>query len=228
MPLPSLPSPLHATERFAFVDLGRQDYATTWNLQKSLLAQRQKDEARDTVLFVEHDPVYTLGRRIHREDFLVPFDESKGLLGGVPVFQIERGGRITYHGPGQLVIYPVICLQMREQRLYPLMRGLEEIVLAVLKSFGVEGHRRPGITGVFTKDGKIASFGIAIKRWVTFHGISLNLDADLSYFQKIHPCGLTDVQAVNLSSYLPSPPSRRQVMDEFIRQWLALWPTLFR
>jgi len=227
MILPSLPAPLRTTERFSFIDLGRRDYASTWDLQKILLAQRQKDEIGDTILFVEHDPVYTMGRRIYREDFLVPFDDSSGMLGGVPIFQIERGGRVTYHGPGQLVIYPIIRLQVREQRLHPLMRGFEEIVLSVLKSFGVEGKRRKGITGVFTKDGKIGSLGIAIKRWVTFHGISLNLDADLSYFQKIHACGFPDIQPVNLSSYLSSPPTRTRVIDEFARQWPILWPALF-
>ena len=170
------------------LDLGIREYGEVWALQKELLGARQRDEIPDTLVFVEHPHVITLGRGTHRENLLA--------VDGIPTFEIERGGDVTYHGPGQLVGYPIFMLREDERDLRQYLRNLEESLIRGIAPFGVAGTRNPGWTGVWTDDAatgekrKLASIGVAVKRWVTMHGFALNVSTDLSRFTAINPCGL--------------------------------------
>lgn len=164
------------------VDLGVADYRPVWERQLAIVAERQRGEGIDTLLLVEHPHVITVGRsQKARANVLAP--------GDVPVVEIERGGDVTYHGPGQLVGYPILVLEGQERDLHRFLRCLEEGMIRTLRDFGLEAGRRPGATGVWIGERKIASIGIACRRWVTFHGVALNVTTDLSYFARINPCG---------------------------------------
>lgn len=186
------------------MDLGLRDFAPVWELQKQLVAARQRDEVPDTLILVEHPDVITLGRGSHRENLLQ--------VAGIPLFEIERGGDVTYHGPGQLVGYPILLLRPSERDLHVYLRNLEELLLRVAADFGIAGGRNPGWTGVWTDPGdagppprarrKLASIGVAVKRWVTLHGFALNVSTDLSRFAAINPCGLESSTMGSLSSVL--------------------------
>jgi len=166
------------------MDLGRREFGEVWALQRELVAARQRDEIADTLLLVEHPHVITLGRGTHRENLLVP--------GDTPVFEIERGGDVTYHGPGQLVGYPIFLLRHPERDLHVYLRNLEEALIRALARFDIVAGRKEGWTGVWnaTADRKLASIGVAVKRWVTLHGFALNVSTDLARFSAINPCGL--------------------------------------
>jgi len=180
------------------LDLGTREYGEVWALQKELLAARQRDEIPDTLVFVEHPHVITLGRGTHRENLLAVDD--------IPTFEIERGGDVTYHGPGQLVGYPIFLLRPEERELRQYLRNLEESLIRGIAPFGVAGTRNPGWTGVWTDEAptgekrKLASIGVAVKRWVTMHGFALNVSTDLSRFTAINPCGLEANVMGSLSS----------------------------
>ncbi|HEX4452392.1 MAG TPA: lipoyl(octanoyl) transferase LipB [Kofleriaceae bacterium] len=168
------------------VDLGTASYRDVWARQLELVEQRKNDEIADTLIVVEHPHVFTLGRR----------RESRGNVlaaGEVEVIEIERGGDVTYHGPGQLVAYPIVLLREGERDLHKYLRNLEEAVIRTCARFELAADRETGKTGVWTGVGggrkKLCSMGIACRKWVTFHGLALNVTTDLAYFQRINPCG---------------------------------------
>jgi lipoate-protein ligase B len=165
------------------IDLQRREYGEVWKLQQELVAQRQRDEIADTLVLVEHPEVITLGRRQSSQANVVA-------PGDIPIFEIERGGDVTYHGPGQLVGYPILKLDGDERDLHVYLRNLEEALIGVCADLGLEGRRNPGWTGVWIGARKLASLGIAVRRWVTMHGFALNVATDLSRFAAINPCGL--------------------------------------
>ncbi|HWN66530.1 MAG TPA: lipoyl(octanoyl) transferase LipB [Haliangium sp.] len=163
-------------------DLGILGYREAHERQIALVDERKLDQGLDTLLLVEHLHVITLGRsREAWGNVLAP--------GGVDVVPIERGGDVTYHGPGQLVAYPIVRLHEHERDLHRFMRALETGIIATLARHGIEAGRSDGNTGVWIESRKIASIGIACRRWVTFHGLALNVTTDLSYFHRINPCG---------------------------------------
>jgi lipoate-protein ligase B len=166
------------------MDLGTREFGEVWALQRDLVAARQRDEIPDTLVLVEHPHVITLGRGTHRENLL--------LTGDMPVFEIERGGDVTYHGPGQLVGYPIFLLRQPERDLHVYLRNLEEALIRALTRFDLPSTRKAGWTGVWnaTAERKLASIGVAVKRWVTLHGFALNVSTDLARFSAINPCGL--------------------------------------
>lgn len=161
------------------VDLGIREYRAVWALQKELVERRAADEIPDTVLLLEHPHVITLGRRGTREDVL---DAS------IPVVEVERGGEATYHGPGQLVGYPIVKLEDRLD-VTGYVRDLEEVLVRASRAFGVAAARDPRQSGVWVEGRKLGSIGVAIHRNVTYHGFAHNVNTDLAYFQKIRPCG---------------------------------------
>jgi len=168
------------------LDLGTADYRDVWAKQLALVEARQIGKAEDTLIVVEHPHVFTLGRRRDsQQNVLAP--------GDVPVIEIERGGDVTYHGPGQLVAYPIVYLDGEERDLHKFLRNLEEAVIRTCARAGVTADREPGKTGVWTSTElgrkKLCSMGIACRKWVTFHGLALNVATDLSYFARINPCG---------------------------------------
>jgi lipoate-protein ligase B len=165
------------------IDLERREFGEVWKLQQELVAARQRDEIADTLVLVEHPEVITLGRRQSAQaNVIAP--------GGIPVFEIERGGDVTYHGPGQLVGYPIFKLDDSERDLHAYLRNLEEVLIGVCADVGLEAQRNPGWTGVWIGARKVASLGIAVRKWVTMHGFALNVATDLSRFMTINPCGL--------------------------------------
>ena len=178
------------------LDLGTREFGEVWALQKDLVARRQRDEIPDTLVFVEHPHVITLGRGTHKENLLA--------TGDTPLFEIERGGDVTYHGPGQLVGYPIFLLREAERDLHRYLRNLEEALIRTVGRFGIAGERKEGWTGVWTAGGarKLASIGVAVKRWVTLHGFALNVATDLGRFAAINPCGLEAATMGSMSSVL--------------------------
>jgi lipoate-protein ligase B len=180
------------------LDLGLADYAATWERQLALVEARPRDQAPDTLILVEHPHVITLGRRR---------DACANVLaaGDVPVVEVERGGDVTYHGPGQLVAYPIVKLAEGERDLHRFLRNLEAAVIRTLGDFAIDAVRRPGATGVWVGDRKICSIGIACRRWVTFHGLALNVATDLSYFARIAPCGFDAAVMTSMARELGRP-----------------------
>ncbi|MCB9745270.1 MAG: lipoyl(octanoyl) transferase LipB [Alphaproteobacteria bacterium] len=164
-------------------DLGRMPYADTWALQKEVLEARIAGEGPDTLLVVEHPPVYTLGRRRGAMENVLA-------AGDVPVVQVERGGDVTWHGPGQLVIYPILALPEGRRDVHRHLRDLEEAGIRTLDEYGIVGERDPRNAGVWVKGRKIMSVGVAIRQWTTWHGLALNVAPDMSYFDRINACGL--------------------------------------
>jgi len=165
-------------------DLGLRDYNQVWDLQRRLLVQRSNQEIPDTLILVEHPHVFTVGKSVVGE---IPAN-----VDGVPVIRIERGGQWTYHGPGQLVGYPILNLEERSRNIHHFLWNIEQTMILTLDEFGVKAGRveGKGKTGVWVGKRKIASIGAAIRNWVTFHGFALNVNTDMNYFSLIEPCGM--------------------------------------
>ena len=172
--------------------LGLQPYLPVWELQKQLHAKRVVGEIPDVVLFVEHDHVYTFGKNADTNNLL----DSKPR--NAEVVQIDRGGEVTYHGPGQLVAYPIIDLHDYKMSVSWYMHLLENVVINCLQSFGIESGRKEGLTGVWVDDDKICAMGVRLSKWVTMHGFALNLNPDMTYFDGMIPCGIFEYGVTSL------------------------------
>jgi len=172
-----------------FRDLGRIGYEEAFALQQRLVAERKQGLIPDQFLIVEHPHVLTMGRNGHMENLLVSEDVLRAR--GVEFCETDRGGDITYHGPGQVVGYPILDLREWKRDVVAYVRGLEQALIDALAEFGIAGGRVAGATGVWVEDRKIAAIGVHLSRWVTSHGFALNVDTDLSFFRLIVPCGLT-------------------------------------
>ncbi len=181
------------------VRLGTMDYQDALEIQYSYLEKRISGEINDTVLFVEHTPTITIGRNGNKENLLI--SEKVLEQKNIKYYEVNRGGDITYHGPGQIVCYPIIDLNDHFKDVHKYLRTLEQIIIDLLIEYDIEARRIEGLTGVFVKRSKIASIGVGIKRWVTFHGLSLNLNTDLSYFELIVPCGLNNNPVTSIKSW---------------------------
>ena len=183
------PTLLRPGLRMRVSDLGRVGYAQGLELQRGLVDQRKRGEIPDQLLFLEHSHVVTMGRNGHDENLLAGPD----LLAraGIEFHRTDRGGDVTYHGPGQIVGYPIFDLREWKRDVVVYVRGLEQMLIDALAEFGIDAARLSGATGVWTPEGKIAAIGVHISRWVTSHGFALNLDTDLNFFGYIVPCGLT-------------------------------------
>ena len=163
-------------------------YGEAWALQRALLRDRQEERIPDVLLLVEHPPVITVGRAGKKRHILVPEDLLR--RGGIELYEIERGGDVTYHGPGQLVGYPILGLQRLGEDVVRYVRLLETTLIAALEEFEIAAERLRGFPGVWVGGAKIAAIGVAVKRKVTMHGFALNVDPDLAHFDLINPCGL--------------------------------------
>lgn len=195
------------TETIAVLDLGRRGYAPVLELQRELCRRRVAGELmEDLLLLVEHDPVITLGRGT-RESSL-PLSRASLQTRGLEVFEVERGGDVTLHAPGQLVGYPILDLSGFRQDLHWYLRQLEETLIRGLSQIGIGAERNPGRTGVWSSGRKIASIGIHVKQWVTLHGFALNVTTDLSLFDLIVPCGIHGVTMTSVARELALPPDQ--------------------
>jgi lipoyl(octanoyl) transferase len=182
-------------------DLGRQPYARALELQRELRRRRTEGElTHDVLLLTEHPPVVTLGRGTRATS--LPLATVLLERRGAEVFEVERGGDVTFHGPGQLVGYPIVDLSGHRRDLHWYLRRLEDVVIAAVERLGVPAGRTPGLTGVWTAGRKIASIGIHVKQWVTLHGFALNVTTDLSWFDLIVPCGIEQVVMTSLAEEL--------------------------
>ncbi|HKK18772.1 MAG TPA: lipoyl(octanoyl) transferase LipB [Opitutales bacterium] len=182
------------------IDWGRTAYAEAFERQKARVDLRKAGECGDALVFTEHDPVFTLGLRKGADRHLI-WDEAMMAQQGIEVFKSNRGGDITYHGPGQLVGYPILSLQMRKD-LHAYLRDLEEVVIETLAHFGLNAARRGGKTGIWLESRKICAIGVAVKSWITYHGFALNVDPDLNHFGGIVPCGITDGTVTSMANEL--------------------------
>jgi lipoate-protein ligase B len=170
------------------VECGRMPYGQAWALQRALLAARQDDRIPDTVLLLEHPPVITVGRGGRASNILAPEDALAAR--GIDVYEVERGGDVTYHGPGQLVGYPILNLRALDEDVVRYVRLLEATLITALEGWAISAERMRGFPGVWVQGAKIAAIGVAVKRKVTLHGFALNVAPDLSHFDLINPCGL--------------------------------------
>lgn len=172
-----------------FVDLGRRSFAQALRLQEEAVSQVAGGRLDETVHLVEHPHTFTIGRSGDASNLISQRDWEGN---PIELMRIGRGGDITYHGPGQLVGYPHFDLRLRGRDVHAYLRDMEEALISAAAAFGIRGYRRPGFTGVWTEEGKLASIGVGVRRWVTLHGFALNVDTDLRYFQLINPCGTPD------------------------------------
>jgi len=201
------------TDQILVQNIGRKSYKAVWDLQKEMQQQRINGNIEDTLILVEHDPVYTLGKNANEDHLLQSRDES------VDVFNIERGGDITFHGPGQLVVYPILDLSNYKKSVSWYMRTLEQVLIDTLIEFKIIAQRNEGLTGVWVGDEKIAALGVRISRWVTMHGFSLNVNPDLSFYDGIIPCGIFDHGVTSMEQLLGETQNNDNVKNMVIEKF---------
>lgn len=204
-------------------DLGRVPYKAALAFQRRAVEARASGRAPDVLYFVEHDPVITVGRA--GRDSNLRLSAAEYQLRGVEVVAVERGGDVTYHGPGQLVGYPVVALDNLPcgRDLHRYLRDLEEGVIRALLSFDLPAERRPPYTGVWVGSRKVAAIGVAVRRWIAFHGFALNVDPNLSHFDWIHPCGIRHLGVGSMASLLGSAPPREEVEARLAAAFTEVW-----
>ncbi len=191
--------------------LGRISYEDALDLQDELVGLRRAGGIPDQLLLVEHPHVITLGTSSQEEHVLLTEEERKAR--GIQLFQVGRGGDATYHGPGQLVGYPILSLAPDRKDLHRYLRDLEEVLILTLGAFGISATREEGLTGVWVWEGKLAAIGVRVSSgWITSHGFALNVDPDLSYFSSIVPCGIQDRPVASMASVLGRPISPEEVI----------------
>lgn len=215
----STPRPLAVRE------LGLMPYAEALDVQDDAVKARRAGEIPDTLFLVEHPHVITLGSSSHPEHVLVDADERARK--GIELFDTGRGGDVTYHGPGQLVAYPILDLKPDRKDLHAYLRDLEGVVIDVVASYGIAAERSEGQTGVWTSGGKIAAMGVRVSSgWITSHGLALNVRTDLSYFGTIVPCGIADRDVTSLERELgrevPMAEIRELLVEAFLERFGAV------
>ena len=208
---------LKESQKILIQDLGFKKYKSVLSLQKKLQKQRIAGNTQDTLILVEHEPVYTLGKNANKHHLLQSRDKS------VEVYKIERGGDVTFHGPGQLVGYPILYLRNYKKSVSWYMRTLEELTIRVLKEFDIKGSRIKGLTGVWVENKKIAAQGVRISRWVTMHGFSINVCPQLSYYDGIIPCGIFDYDVTSMEECLNKKLSVKKIKNSVAEIFLELF-----
>ncbi len=198
-------------------NLGLLPYADALAVQRERVAARQASQIPDTLLLVEHPHVYTLGRSARRENVL--FTPAKLKEMGAEVYETDRGGDVTYHGPGQIVGYPIVDLRQHRRDVAWYMRSLEEVLIRAAADFGVVAGRLAGVPGVFVGSDKLAAMGVHISRWVTSHGFAFNVNTNLRYFDWIIPCGLRDKGVTSLEKLLGHPIAIQKVSERVVERF---------
>ena len=199
-------------QEICLINLGLTEYGKVYQLQKRLVEEGKTDGCPDTLILCEHPPVFTIGRTGSSANVVA--DEKVYRAAGIELVYIDRGGDVTYHGPGQLVAYPVLDLKNYGRDVHKYIRKLEEVIIRLLSKFDVKGERKEGYTGVWVGDEKIAAIGIGVSKWVSYHGIAFNVDPDMNHFSMIVPCGLKKVKVTSLSAVT----GRQMCVDEALRQ----------
>ena len=213
-----------ATNIIDILDLGLSPFKEVWDLQKELVKKRQNGQIKDTLILAEHEPVYTLGKNANENHILQNSPRD------VKTYQIERGGDVTFHGPGQLVGYPIIDLHNYNKSISCYMRSLEQLIIDTLAEFRVTAERKDGLTGVWVGDEKIAALGVRVTRWITMHGFALNVSPDLTYYSGIIPCGIFEYGVTSMAKQLTDQvavDSVKQVLiEKFMNQFQTAEPMI--
>ena len=195
------------------LDLGLSDYNDTWKLQKKLQSKRILGEIEDHLLLVEHPPVFTLGKNASKQHIINNSED-------VSIIQTDRGGNITFHGPGQLVCYPILDLNHYKRSITWYMRELEQLIIDVLGEYDIKASRKKGLTGTWVKDKKIAALGVRISRWVTMHGFSLNINPDLNFYKNIIPCGIKEYGVTSMAKIMGNEvPSMDEIKTKMTKRF---------
>jgi lipoyl(octanoyl) transferase len=214
------------TPTLAVLDLGRRRYGETLLLQRELVQRRLADRSLDDMLLlVEHEPVVTMGRGTRTTS--LPASAPELERRGLEVFEVERGGDVTWHGPGQLVGYPILDLTRHRRDLHWYLRGLEQVLIDALAALDLAAERRPGLTGVWIRGRKIASIGIYVRQWVTFHGFALNVATDARAFDAIVPCGIHGVRMTSIADEAGATTDLTGLWNDTRRAVIAAMATVF-
>ncbi|MCL4217733.1 MAG: lipoyl(octanoyl) transferase LipB [Candidatus Hydrogenedentes bacterium] len=192
---------------------GQSDYNHALELQTARVQAVEQGHEPSALFLLEHSPVITLGRKWHKENLLKSEEELHAL--GIDVFPATRGGDVTYHGPGQLIAYPVLDLRLWKKSIRWYLRSLEEVLIRTVARYGLSGERVDGLTGVWVGGAKVAAIGIGIHNWVTYHGVALNVAPNLAHFGLIIPCGIAGKPVTSLEQLIPNPPSMEQAAVDF-------------
>ena len=195
-----------------FVYLGNQDYLPTWELQKYLHRLRKNKEIPDVVLLLEHNHVYTFGKNADKDYLLDSHPEAE-------IFQTDRGGQVTYHGPGQLVGYPIMNLNDYKKSITWFMRSLEDVIINTLMQFNINGNRKESLPGVWVEDEKICAMGVRIAQWVTMHGFALNINPNMKYFDGMIPCGILECGVTSMEMQSKDVVQNRDVINALIKEF---------
>lgn len=204
-----------------YLDLGIIDYKKAWDLQKEIFNRRVNDESEDVLLLLEHPNTYTLGKTADRENLRGSEDYLES--NQISVYDIDRGGDITYHGPGQIVGYPIIDLNNWQQDTHKYLRALEEVIIKTCAEYNIICERNPNHTGVWINDRKIAAIGIKVSRWVTMHGFAFNINTDLNLFNGIIPCGIKDKAVTSLKNELRSDINISEVKELLVKYFKEIF-----
>jgi lipoyl(octanoyl) transferase len=204
-----------------YLNLGIIDYKKAWDLQKEIFNRRVNDESEDVLLLLEHPNTYTLGKTADRENLKGSEDYLES--NQISVYDIDRGGDITYHGPGQIVGYPIIDLNNWQQDTHKYLRALEEVIIKTCAEYNLKCERNPNHTGVWINDRKIAAIGIKVSRWVTMHGFAFNINTDLNLFNGIIPCGIKDKAVTSLKNELRSDINISEVKELLVKYFKEIF-----
>ena len=207
------------TKKLDFLNYNSLPYEEAWDLQRRLMQERKEGACEDTLILLEHPHTYTLGKVAKREHLLLTEQELTDRH--ISTFDIDRGGDITYHGPGQIVGYPIIDLNHWMKDTHKYLRTLEEVLILVLKEYGIEGGRNPKYTGVWVDDKKIAAIGIKISSWITMHGFAFNVNTDLSLFNGIIPCGIKEKDVTSLQELTGNPMDIEMVKQQILKNFIS-------
>jgi lipoyl(octanoyl) transferase len=211
------------------IELGLTPYRQAWELQREIFRGVVAGEQDDTLILVEHPHVYTFGRGADMSNFLLSDERLREI--GAEKFEIERGGDVTYHGPGQLVGYPILNLAHFKEDLGWYLRALEETIIEVLRTFGVEGFRIPGRTGAWVgeagREEKICAIGVHASRWCTMHGFAFNVNTDLTYFEHIVPCGIADRGVTSLETLLGKTIPMHEAIGRYVEAFESVFSVTY-
>jgi len=205
--------------QFWYADLGRVRYSECLTTQHKIAEARRRGEIPDVLLLLEHTPVITFGRAGGSKSLLASPEELR--REGIEVFHTDRGGDATYHGPGQLVGYPIFDLTKHGRDVHLFLRKIEQAIVACLLEFGISAGTRPGLTGVWVRDEKICSIGIAVRRWISYHGFALNVNPNFNHWSLLHPCGLIGCRVTSIERLIGHDPEmelvKETVVESFVR-----------
>ena len=206
------------------LNLGVKPYKEVWDLQKELVEKRRNGQINDTLILVEHEPVYTLGKNADENHILQHSPQD------VKIYHVERGGDVTFHGPGQMVGYPILDLHNYKKSISWYMRNLEQLIIDTLAEYGITAERKVGLTGVWVGDEKIAALGVRVTRWVTMHGFALNVTPDLIYYSSIIPCGIFEYGVTSMAKLVTNEITvnsvKRVLTKKFMNQFQNIEPVV--